>query len=321
MNLIEEHRSSRKDSTLSLRHEFKLRFKRDSRVIYGFVEGKDDPCFYRGFIESQLPDGWKAELWTCGGRDNVVNLYSKFDWRAFKKEQILFFVDKDLTKFTSDTTPIESNLYITDNYSIENDIVNSNVCDRLLREICGFTHLEYEKSEKIISQFEGQLKLFQDSLTLIMSHIIYWRINNMCACLDDIYMKHIFQIKNGNLIKIDKPKNKLNEIEYIYGQCNLSIQSSNELDMIHKDFVEKDLSRKFIRGKYLLWFVVEFCLSIQRDCLSLDFVKIEEKPKMVVNLSQSSGITQIAPRGRMPETLGLFLKNTMVKYINKLVAA
>ena len=166
MNLISEHRRARENKARIVLHEFKLRFKKNSKTIYGFVEGNDDPCFYRGFIENSIPDGWNVEVWASGGKDKVFEIYSTFDWRSFQKNQILFFIDRDLSEFTNKSMPNKNNIFTTDKYSIENDIVNSNTCDRIIREICGFTKLKYDDSDKIKDLFNEQLELFQKALVL-----------------------------------------------------------------------------------------------------------------------------------------------------------
>jgi hypothetical protein len=105
MSLISEHRKSRANKSRIVLHEFKIRFKKNSNTIYGFVEGKDDPSFYRGFIDNNIPDNWHVELWCAGGKDNVLDIYSNFDWRSFHKRQILFFIDRDLSEFTKESIP------------------------------------------------------------------------------------------------------------------------------------------------------------------------------------------------------------------------
>jgi len=315
MSLISEHRKTRENRSQIALHEFKIRFKKNSNAIYGFVEGKDDPCFYLGFIENCIPDDWHIELWDVGGKDGVLDVYSKFDWRSFRKNQVLFFVDRDLSIFTKESIPNEMNIFVTQNYSIENDIVNPDTCDRILREVCGFSQLEYDKSDKIKTHFDEQLEYFQKSLIPVMSNIIIWRIDNKKACLNDIYMKHIFKINNGILSAISRPKNKDNLVLYIHDQCNLEITKRNSVAKITREFEEKKHYKKYIRGKYLLWFLVEFCLSIYKDCKTLSFIEIEKKPKMVTTLSQSNAIILIATRCKIPLPLKTFFENTIEKYV------
>jgi hypothetical protein len=218
MILISEHRKSRANKSKIVLHEFKVRFKKNSDTIYGFVEGKDDTCFYRGFIENSIPDNWNVELWNVGGKNGVLEIYSNFDWRSFHRGQILFFIDRDLSEFTGESIPNKLNIFVTEKYSIENDIVNQNTCERVLREVCGFSELEYEQSDKIKRHFKEQLVHFQKLLIPVMSNIIIWKINHEKACLDNICMKHAFKIKNGVLYEIPRPKNKDNIVQYIHEQ-------------------------------------------------------------------------------------------------------
>ena len=85
------------NSKISCHHEFLSRYSKTKRVVYGFVEGKDDPCFYRGFIDSVISNKWEVELWAAGNKEQVYNIYKNIDWRHFSKKRICFFVDRDLS--------------------------------------------------------------------------------------------------------------------------------------------------------------------------------------------------------------------------------
>ena len=315
MSLIAEHRSARNAKAMIVLHEFKIRFRKNSRVIYGFVEGKDDHCFYRGFIENAIPNDWSIELWGAGGKDSVIEIYSKLDWRRFKKQQIVFFIDNDLSYFTGESIPKDINVYVTDNYSIENEIVNPNTCDRVLREICGFSELNQDISKNIESHFKEQLSCFQKSLIPIMANIIFWKKNNIKANLNDICMKHIFSVRRGFLERKSNPKGHGNIIEYIHRQCNVQQANDTQYTNIAREFEEKAYYKKFTRGKYLLWFLVEFCLSVYNDCSKLKFAEIKNKPKMTINMSHSNAIILIGTRAKMPLSLKCFFANTIDKYV------
>ena len=68
-------------------HEFLLRYKANAKVVYGIVEGKEDPMFYRGFIESNLPEGWNVELIRAGCKNNVLKAFESFDWTRFSPKR------------------------------------------------------------------------------------------------------------------------------------------------------------------------------------------------------------------------------------------
>lgn len=318
MEMIDIHKSALQDIDAIVLHEFKLRYKKKSHTIYGFVEGKDDPCFYRGFIENAVPEKWKVELWPAGNKESVYKIYSNFDWKQFDKNQILFFVDKDLSMILERKYETSRNIYVTDEYSIENSIVTPNTCDRVLREICGFTFLKYAEMEIILDKFQSQLHLFKKELIPVMSCILYWHKNkllNKQSRLNNILMKHLFQVSKGVFSAIVNPDNKSDIIAYVHEQCSIDLTNRDIILEEIKYFTDNRYYEKYTRGKYLLWFLVEFCLSIHQNCTSFDFISIPQNPKMTVNLSQSSGVVLIAPRCRIPDSLRLFFETTISKYV------
>ncbi|WP_206429934.1 DUF4435 domain-containing protein [Ralstonia solanacearum] len=88
--------------TATVYHEFLLRYKPNERLVYGLVEGKEDPMFYRGIIEQALPKDWDVVLIPAGSRGEVLNAYGAFDWKRFSQQRICFFVDRDLTEFVGE---------------------------------------------------------------------------------------------------------------------------------------------------------------------------------------------------------------------------
>ena len=134
-------------------------------------------------------------------------------------------------------------------------------------------------------------------------------------------MKHAFKITNGVLSEISRPKNKENIVQYIHDQCDLEITNEESVAETAKNFEDDKHYKNYIRGKYLLWFLVEFCLSIYKDYNILPFVEIKKKPKMVTTLSQSNAIVLIGTRCKIPKALKTFFENTIEKYVGLKKAA
>lgn len=322
MDMLEVHKQARANPVLICFHEFKSTYRKSDKTIYAFCEGKDDLSFYRSAIEGSLNDDWNVHMWEVGGVDNVIELYSKFDWRRNDKSQIIFFIDRDLTKFTGAMLPIKENIYITDNYSIENDVVNWNTCERILTEVLGFDSLSLAEKNELKQVFNTSFSAFVEQLVPIMSWVIHWRKNKHKTCLNDIYMKHLFRIDQGLLKSIAKPKQCQDITEYIHKQCQLNIDQCYDLAAGCADFCTDNGHKRFTRGKYLLWFLVEFCLSIHKDCLKmLSIQSISTKPKCRVSFSHSNAIIIISSRFRVPKSLKCFLGDTVGSFIKKLEAA
>ena len=197
-----------------------------------------------------------------GIKIKFLQLYDEFDWSRFPKLQIIFFIDRDLSNFLNESLRSESNIFITDNYSIENDIVNRNTCDRVLTEVCKLNNIKENEKEKILNLFDNQLDIFQDRMVTIMSWIIYWKRSGCKPSLDNIEMKHLFKLQKGRLRSILRPRSFISHTEYIHKKCGIDYKPRSGIRTIAKEFRKVKGNKKFVRGKYILWFFVEYVLSI-----------------------------------------------------------
>lgn len=313
MSMLGVHAEAMGDE-LTVYHEFLTRYKKTAMCVYGFVEGKDDPSFYRGAIEHILPKEWAVDLWSVGNKDKVIQLYAGFDWGRFPKKRIGFFIDRDLSEFLEETLPVQNNVYVTDKYSIENDIVNRDTCDRVLTEVCNLSVIDKSEKDKILDLFNSQLGVFQEKMISVMAWVLYWKQNGARPSLNDILMKRIFKIISGRIQLISSPGGFSTIDEYIHNQCNIPYKLGVNITPIERDFKKANGHQKFIRGKYELWFLVEFVLSVHQN-ISAFSRRITKPPKMKVSLNQSNAITLIAPRTRVPASLTKFLTKTYAEYV------
>jgi hypothetical protein len=313
MNMLSVHNEAL-NNAVGVYHEFLLRYLVGEKVVYGFVEGKEDPCFYKGFIESQIDGNWEVELWAAGSKKNVLNIYKEFDWNNFPKTRICFFIDRDLSFFMNAKSIDSVNIYTTDGYSIENSIVNSCTFKRILTEICGFENLEKVNIDRLSSHFDDEYEKFLKYMITIMAWILYWRLNELTANLNDINMGDIFKFTDSHIEMKDNPKNKGGIIEYLHFKCNVKYDKDVEIikyiDMLNKD----NRYRKYTRGKYVFWFLVQYCLSI-KDSYSMVIKTKKKVQKMNLTLSISNGMSIIGNRARIPNSLKKFFENTFIIYI------
>ena len=127
MDMLNTHADALRAPTTHY-HDFLLRYNAHAKVVYGFVEGRQDPCYYRGFIEYSLPDDWTVELWPVGRKAAVYQLHAFMDWTRYPKKRICFFVDRDFDDLLLEKRINDLNIYVTDDYSIENSVVNRQTC-------------------------------------------------------------------------------------------------------------------------------------------------------------------------------------------------
>jgi Protein of unknown function (DUF4435) len=319
MSMLAIH-SSAIDSKVASYHEFLTRYSKSRKVVYGFVEGKEDPAFYRGFIELLIPEDWAVELWPAGNKKQVYEIHSLLDWRKFKKKRVCFFVDQDLSALIPEKLKEDSNIYVTPQYSIENDVVRKDTFKRVLTELYGFAHLSHDDVDQIANTFERELEAFYVHLIPIMAWILTWRRAGKKAGLNDILMRDMFRFSGGILQPIANPKGKADAATYIHEQCNVAYDSTVNLMSVRGELTTGKRYRSLTRGKYLLWFIVEFCHSVHREASAL-FPGKPAPQKMNVTISTSNAMALIGPRARVPQSLRKFLEVNHLTYIDQIVGA
>ena len=295
-------------------HEFLSRYTEAAQVVYGFVEGKDDPCFYRGFIDNLLPDDWEVELWPAGNRDQVYRVHADMDWRRFPKKRVCFFVDRDLSGLLPEALTTDSNIYVTDSYSIENDLVKRGTCRRVLSEVCALGTLDHGELDTVCDLFEVELEKFLTAMIPAMAWILHWRRNSERAALNDILMKDLFTFKSGTLRTIPTPKGKANPVQYIHEQCNVAHDATVNIASLEAELRKGGAYRHFTRGKYVFWFLIEFCCSV-RASVKMHFKSCTKVPPMNVAFGAANGMTIIGNRARVPKSLKTFLSANYCEYI------
>jgi rRNA pseudouridine-1189 N-methylase Emg1 (Nep1/Mra1 family) len=128
-------------------------------------------------------------------------------------------------------------------------------------------------------------------------------------------MKHIFKVSKGK-IKLRNNFNGFNNlIKYIHNQCDIEVEDESEINKILDNFINCSDYLNYTRGKYLLWFLIEFCLSVCKDYEDIEYINLNKKPKLKVSFSHTNALVLIAPRCRMPESIKKFMENTVCKYV------
>ena len=298
-------------------HEFLTRYSKTAKVVYGFVEGKDDLSYYQGFVDQILPDDWEVELWPAGNKNRVYGIYKDLDWRRFPKKRVCFFVDRDLSDLIPEKLVTDINIYVTDDYSIENSIVKWGTCRRILTEICRFSDVDHNELDEVRNLFEKQLENFLKAMIPIMARILAWRRSQENVSLNKIDMRDLFSFSYGQLQSKSCPKRYSSPVKYTHAVCGLQLDPSVDVASLESELSKGKAYRRFTRGKYIFWFLAEFCRSVWENA-PVFFNLVQRSPKMNVGLlSPKNGMTIGGNRSRLPQSLRKFLDETFCSYIQQ----
>jgi len=211
----------------------------------------------------------------------------------------------------------DTHIYVTRGYSIENDVVNRLVFKRILTELLGFSGLSHDELERVGHVFEAELDRFCRCLIPIMAWIVSWKRNGRKPSVNNILMRDLFAFSGASFSETASPKGKADVVVYIHSQSNLSVDLTADIAPIAKMLSTNGRYRLFARGKYLLWFLIEFSHSVHKDFANV-FPTFAGVPKSHVTLSSSSGMAIVAPRARMPAALKQFVSASFLSYIGRI---
>lgn len=318
MGTVDKLRQEREGRTVPLQ-QFLSEFKKDAKVCYGFVEGKDDPSYYRRIINNQIDTGCNVVLYPCNGKEFVKYVLNEIRKREdIPIDRIVYFMDRDLSSVINDENLIiDSHVYITDNYSIENDILNSDTLGAVMQDLLGFCTMPMEDVEKVKKLYNEQLLDFETKMLPIMANIIMWKRKAIePAYYNKLKVKDIFKVSNGQLQQKVTDDRKT-EILYKQSEVDYSKYNKDDVDSLITELQEKSIIHKIVRGKYLAVFFIMFCNSVYNEYANLGISAPTNKGR---ELSNRDIMETIALRARVPQSLKLFIENTIVDYFNKLAA-
>lgn len=309
MSIAEALREERNVKTAPLARFFTEYNSKKNNICYGFVEGKDDPSYYRTIINNKLPQNCSIILYPSNGKKNIKYIYDEIQKRNFPSNRISYFMDRDLSIVIHDPDLIlNERVYITDNYSIENDILSEETFIYILQDILGFSSINPEQIENVTTLFRREKSKFEEMMIPIMANIIYWKQKGINANYKNFKIKEIISISN---CKVSLLFSQSETIKILYKQSNVNYASyynEEEEQKISSMIKSNNLSKKILRGKYLASFFICFCNSLFNDCNHIGLSKIGGRI-----LSQNDIFETVAPRSKPPYSLICFIENIVMK--------
>ena len=313
MSMLDIHASAL-ETVNEAYHDFLLRYKRTTKTVYGFVEGKDDPSFYRSVIERFIPEDWSVDLIRAGNRDKVLAAERDFDWTRFSQNQVTFFVDRDLTDFVDPPIVYSDNTYVTDGYSIENSIVTSDVMLRLLSEVHNVVDWTGEEQQALVDYFNTELSAFCNIMTAIMAQILYWRIEKCKANLNNLDLSSLLRFDDGNIKSALGLEAEEARLDRLCACVEAQKASDAKIAEMKAAFLAAHGPNKLVRGKYLVWFLSTIVNEIHQR-ISFFVSSYKRPPKSKLSIGPNNVMVVAAPRARIPTSLRNFIESTFIQHV------
>ena len=293
-------------------HEFLLIYRKNSPHVYGFFEGKDDPCFYRQLIEKELSEKWSIKLILSGNRDKVLRSNRSFDWSNHCKTRICFFVDRDTHDFLNIPVIADSNIYVTDGYSIENSILGERLLISVLSDFYQINLLHPDDESKIKTIYQCNEEIFFEAILPLMGQIILWRRSGADVELSDLKLNSLFSFTEARC----QPNQDSLLLEEAAKQLGCDLSNNDDIMTAAEEIRCHARSRMMIRGKNALWFFVKQCEAIWESITKLS-PRFPIKPEKRADCSIKKAVLILAPRAHAPESLKEFIRINYLSFISE----
>ncbi len=322
---------------------------------YCIVEGSTDELFYSNYLRNFYKKIKVISVEKVTGKMNCNQVKEHLDYyntnHIGSKYQFLFFIDRDFgayiqklnpniplnygnSSFDDITNP--ENLYLTDDYSIENSIFTKETIKKIFE--CDFKKIVNDggktvkfgnKTEKnkiinmISKLFEMQLEKYELKLATIISILIWCKQKNINYQLSNVNFTEFFDINDtGHIIfkyKTDEGlvvsegdsnynenifQNKLKQKLYDKSLINESTVNYNAVNIIENNLQLKNIFHIF-RGHFIEPFWHKFNNNFKKITIA------KSKQLTIVNVLEMN--TVYANCGYI-ESLSNFAKRTILKF-------
>jgi|SRR5690606_8436961 len=270
----------------------------NSEVKHYIFEGLEDQSFYFNYLQTKTLN---YETYVSLGKKNSIDLYNIIDWTKYDKSRIIIFIDRDYDRLLGYPIPEDINIYETTYYSIENYICSVSVLDRMIREILHFH--DGDAIKEILDLYNTEFEKYSNKLFPILIWIFHIRKSKLKANLNMIDISKLFAIDDNLKLKIIMTKNKISYLEKVTQIKTPNIVLS-EIRHFINIFESRSCYKEYLRGKYEIWFLVNFFNKINKYLLK----NHGHDSKMKTNVNISNSIEIIGPRVLIPQRLDEFLK-------------
>lgn len=315
MSMLRIHETAREAAAVLI-HEVLSAYKADGTRVFLLFEGRDDPSFYCGLLRTQLPSGMREWYRVAGRRSRVLQVHSGLDWSRLDPRIVLFFVDRDLTDYVIEAK-LGDNVYVTDEYSVENYLVTEDACERVLREIYGLVNSTDAEMTELRNRFRSAVDEFCFRIAPLMAWYAVCRLCRMKPTMDAVRLETLCSVRRAVLEwspSFDDAA--LIDAAEDHTDVRLPIEESGRVGEIALAIRSRQPVSTCVRGKWLAWLFLRFAESVVAEWKTL-CPSLPSEPRRHLELGRTNFVEVVGPRATCPESLKSFVKRNVGEFMKR----
>jgi hypothetical protein len=287
---------------------FLLSFDPKAKNIGIFLEGRDDPSFFRVHIKKIAEEAnLDVTITVLGGKKDVLYAWRYLEERFPDNPRLMFFVDKDHDDLIGATegTTTQGSLFVTTHYSIENFLVSEEAIAVILTDTWGL-----DSSSGAIEAACQNFTKFQQAYRIAFLPWMAWllaaRRSGTNAQSNNIKFP-IFSV-NANYEPILKWKpDMLTHLVRVCCEVNDTLPDAAAMALATSE-LETLPTKVWLRGKQELWCLLAFLNRLEHEVRNDEELKrLKKCPKIRSQINPDNAVEWLAPRLRCPKELNDYL--------------
>lgn len=314
MNTIQKHKTALNKASVYY-HKFLSKYKNDGiNRVYLFCEGNEDVGYYAHAVQTYYAQ-IEIVKFNVEGKTNVLNIHDKINWDVYCKDQILFFIDRDMSYWLNELQEFDDNIYITDGYSFENDIVDVSFFIRVLEDVYGFVNATDEEMNDIRELYSKRWDSFVYNSQYIMGALavsLKYKNQHLAKNID---AKNIIKITKDRIWADSYKGVALND--YILQVLEISIEQKAEIEMFIERF-QSEPDKYSVRGKWAIIFFVkmlDYIVAHKNEYIPSLLNGDVIGPKCLCEIKINNATTILGTRVTAVKSLEDFCKKHISKYL------
>lgn len=280
-------------------------FRPDGKNIAAFLEGRDDPAFFRFHLESTTRTRRLGlDFYVLGNKSEVLEARKFIGSRYPNNPRVLFFVDKDHDDLLG--APVgavtDGTLFVTQGYAIENYLVSEETVRVVLMDLWGL-----DSSNPAVpvacSQFLAAINQFYVSVQPWMAWLLAARRRGLRPSADNLSLRKVCSITGLMTVSFNWPTDSAQRDNLFLITCGLTTGPT----AVEVETVERELAqippKKWVRGKAELAFLVLFL-----ECLTSEAKLSAHCPRQRTTIGAANAVEVLAARLPCPPDLDIFLE-------------
>lgn len=280
-------------------------FRPDGKKVAAFLEGRDDPAFFRFHLESTTRARQLGlDFYILGNKSEVLEARKFVGSRYPNNPRVLFFVDKDHDDLLGSPlgTVSDKTLFVTRGYAIENYLVSEDAVRVVLMDLWGL-----DSSNPAVpvacSQFATAIQQFYASVRPWMAWLLAARRRGLRPSADNLSLRRVCSIIGLATVSFDWPTDSTQRSNLFLITCGLTTGPTD----VEVETVERELAqlppKTWVRGKVELTFLVLFL-----EHLTSEARLAAHCPRQRTTIGPANAVEVLAARLPCPTDLDDFLQ-------------